>query len=353
MIKINEECADKKSELDTIELINEIDALRSENTALGRKLAVLYNVVEISTYINSFISQDNIIQLINDMIIGILGVKYSTIYLTENNELKIKATNAENEVNTLDIESLNYIDKGQAFIINSKESLSNCVNDEIYSRMGIPIKVGERVIGYIIGEHTHYEYFNDDHKMFIGAVANHVAIALENAVLYRKLEQFAKLDPLLSIYNRRTFFELVEEKLQSKVNNDFAIVMIDLDNFKSVNDTLGHQVGDEVLRQTARILRTSICENDILGRYGGEEIIIYIDDVSKPYDVFEKIDSIREAIENNKIKLGSEFINITASFGLSFSYDKIHDLKKIIKEADGLLYKAKYNGKNRVASSLQ
>ena len=339
--KINEEVLNKK-----------ISDLKAENAVLGRKLAVLYNIVEISTYINSFISQDNIIQLINDMVIGILGVQYSTIYLKEEGELKVKATNIRGGVNSLDETIINYMNEGKEFIINSKENISEDKDDEIYSKMGIPIKIGEKVIGYIVGEHSHSEYFNDEHKIFIGAVANQVAIALDNSNLYRKLEEVAKMDSLMKIYNRRTFFELAEKYI-SQNDIDFAIVMVDLDNFKRVNDTLGHQMGDKVLVETTKVIKRHIKDGDIIGRYGGEEIIVFIRDIDTKENIFKRVDKIREDIESNNIDNGDSHISITASFGLSFRGADIRLLEDIIEEADKSLYKAKKSGRNRVVAYSQ
>ena len=324
-----------------------IKSLKNENANLGRKLAVLYNVVEVSKYINSFISQDNIIQLINDMIIGILGVQYSTIYIRENGELKVKATNVLDGANILDEVSIGYMEKGLEFIINSKENPNKDKKSSTYSKMGIPIKIGDSIRGYIIGEHSHDEYFNEDHKIFTEAVANQVAIALDNSSLYRKLEEVAKMDSLMKIYNRRTFFEVAEEEINKNKEN-FAIVMIDLDYFKRVNDTLGHQMGDKVLTETARVIKKNIKKSDILGRYGGEEIIVFIRDIDDKAKVTERVDTLRKEIENNKISHGDKFINVTASFGLSFRGDSDRTIEEIIEEADRALYKAKSEGRNKV-----
>ncbi|MGL4330272.1 MAG: sensor domain-containing diguanylate cyclase, partial [Clostridium sp.] len=219
--------------------------LKAENKKLGKSLAVFFNIVEISGYVNSFISDDNLMVLINDMIIGVLGSTNSTIYTSDKDKFVVKASNNVDSNGSESYRCLEYMKTGQPCIINiDSDEESNC---DIRSILGIPICFGSVNIGYIVAEHTLYNFFNDEHKMFLGAIANQIAVAIENARLYKKIQIAAEIDPLLGVYNRRTFFTIVESKLKAEHNKDYAIVMVDFDNFKGINDTLGHQFGDEVL----------------------------------------------------------------------------------------------------------
>lgn len=351
MESIEANCEELKQKLEEFKtLTNErIYTLEEEKKQLGRSLDMLYNVVEISNYINSFISKDNLIQLINDMIIGVLGATNSTIYLIENGELNVKATNAFYSSDGLSEDIINIMKEGEIYINNSPHPLSHCSISSIHSQMGIPIKVGDKLIGYVVVEHTHYEFFNQEHKIFVNTIANQIGIAIENSILYRKLEIYAKMDPLMGIYNRRTFFEIVEKEIsRSKKKHKYAIVMMDLDNFKNINDTLGHQFGDEVLIQVANVLKGALTKEDVIGRYGGEEIIIFVPDASDLNKVFNKIDNIREIISINKIIKDEVTKSVTSSFGIGFALNENTGLNEVIEEADQMLYKAKNNGKNRV-----
>lgn len=320
--------------------------LEEEKKQLEMSLAMLYNVVEISNYINSFISKENLIQLINDMIIGVLGATHSTIYLVENGRLNVKVTNVAYDNNDLSVGTINLMKAGEMYIDNSTEPLDYCVLNSIHSRMGIPIKVGDKLIGYVVVEHTHYKFFNEDHKIFVNTIANQIGIAIENSILYRKLEVYAKMDPLMGIYNRRSFFEIAEKEIKTCKNN-YAIVMMDLDNFKIINDTLGHQFGDEVLIEISNIVKNNLINGDIIGRYGGEEIIIFVSDGKDVKKVYERIDNVRKIISNTEIVKDEISKSVTSSFGISFSFDR-NSLNKVIEEADEMLYRAKHNGKNRV-----
>ena len=90
---------------------------------------------------------------------------------------------------------------------------------------------------------THTIIFIDFYEIFLSSIASQIAIALENSMLYKQIERAALYDPLMGVYNRKTFYNLIEERLACDGVDKYAIVMIDLDNFKQINDTLGHQFG--------------------------------------------------------------------------------------------------------------
>lgn len=344
-----------KSEYERYQQITEekIQELSSVNVQHEKNLDMLSNVILISNYINSNLSSKNIIPMINDMIIGIIGVTQSTIYLLEECEFVIKATNGTEDSIVLTEECIKYISKHKTFILNSKEPI---VKDEInniyiHSRMGVPIKVAEKFIGYIVVDHTHYNFLSEFNEIFLSSIASQIAIALENSILYKKIEKAAKYDALIGIYNRKTFYEIIDERLSNGSIDKYAIVMIDLDNFKRVNDTLGHQFGDKALIETANLIKSMLNSKDIIARYGGEEIILYIDCNSDEEDICDRVDKIRDAVSNNFISNEKIGRSITASFGVGFYPNDGKNLEAVINCADKYLYKAKHAGKNKVMSS--
>lgn len=332
---------------------NTIQVMSEKNSKLEKKLDSITNIVEISKYINSNLSDKNLITRINDMIIGILGATYSSIYILEGNELVIKATNHKN--NQMEIYEEEYykeIINGHPFIINSKKCIfsSSLENNEIHSIIGVPIELRENFIGHIIVEHALNNFFGYDHIKFISSIANQIAIALENNALYNQIRENSIRDPLLRIYNRKYFFEVVENKICKRANKNFAIVMLDIDDFKEANDVYGHQFGDEVLKETAKIIKYNLDKKDIIARYGGEEIVMYVrysDDIE---EIYEKIDNIRIKIENNIVVYGEFKLSITASFGISYYPKDGNTLESIISVADERLYAAKKDGKNKVVN---
>ena len=127
--------------------------------------------------------------------------------------------------------------------------------------------------------------------------------------------------------------------------------MIDIDDFKKVNDTFGHQFGDKVLINTANIIQGWLEKNDIIARYGGEEIILYLTGFEECISVYNKVEIIRRAIETSVVNLQDMSNSVTASFGVSYYPYDSDDINVLIKMADDLLYEAKKAGKNKVVST--
>ncbi|MBC8059360.1 MAG: sensor domain-containing diguanylate cyclase [Clostridiaceae bacterium] len=332
-----------------------IENLNIRNIELEKRLDSITNIVEVSKYINSYISDDNLIPMINDMILGILGVTYSSIYLNETDNLIVKASNLNNDFKDFLQEDIyNELKNGKPFIVNSKDSLfeNNNEKEKIHSLIGVPITLRDKFMGYIIVEHTLCDFFNYEHIKFISAIANQIGIALENNFLYTKIKESSIRDPLLGIYNRKYFFNSVEDIIVKNTRRKFAVVMVDFDDFKKVNDVFGHQYGDEVLIQTTKLISNFLRPFDILARYGGEELIIYINDCNDFQEVFDRIDAIRIKISENQVKFKEINKGITASFGLSFYPINGSTLQNVISIADNMLYEAKKSGKNKVSMHL-
>ena len=162
------------------------------------------------------------------------------------------------------------------------------------------------------------------------------------------LKDRAETDALTGLLNRNSAFLLLEDAIRDACenSNSLAILMLDIDYFKNINDTYGHQVGDEVLKQVTTAFNKSLREHDIVGRYGGEEFIIGLLDVSP--EVATKIaERIRSSIADMPIKVADQIINISASIGLA-CLNQNDNLDSLVKRADHALLNAKKLGRNHV-----
>lgn len=328
--------------------------LNRVNKELERKLSIFVNIVEVSKYINSYISDDNLLAMINDMIVGVLGVNYSTIHLIENGVLVPKVTNVGQLEETKVHYELSELETKKSFIKNSSGGIFKEIGNRrsINSLVSVPIYIKEKIIGYIIVEHIYYTFFQNEDIKFINYIAHQVAVAIESSILYKKVQELAEKDSLLNIYNRRYFYNIADMILKNNKDEFLALVMTDIDNFKKVNDTYGHQAGDRALRNIARIINENLKEVDILARYGGEELIILIRSSKDKEETLVQIENMRAQIENDIIDLedGRNF-NVTMSFGISFPVKEEDDkffIEKVIKIADEKLYIAKRTGKNKI-----
>lgn len=156
----------------------------------------------------------------------------------------------------------------------------------------------------------------------------------------------ASTDPLTGLFNRRQF-ELManaQVSLAKRHKTSYCILMLDIDHFKKVNDTYGHDAGDEVLKYIALVLKTSLRESDILARYGGEEFILFLPHTS-PTEGWHVAERLRTSVEQSNIFANEKTLNVTISLGLSNSLDG--NLPLVIKEADTALYESKTTGRNK------
>jgi diguanylate cyclase (GGDEF)-like protein len=167
----------------------------------------------------------------------------------------------------------------------------------------------------------------------------------------QELQKMAEKDPLTNIYNRRAFFEMGTSffKHAKRDNTPLCIIMVDIDFFKKINDTYGHQTGDMILKHLSKNVKQVLRENDLFARYGGEEFIILLQktDLEKARIVAEKI---RSKIEKTPYKDEENEIYITVSLGIAQVDEKDSSLNETISKADTALYKAKENGRNQVSS---
>ena len=165
--------------------------------------------------------------------------------------------------------------------------------------------------------------------------------------LFQKTKDLANKDYLTGAYNRRYFFEASEAIIDKNVrkNKDIAVATLDIDHFKNVNDTYGHDVGDEAIKEIVTVLNKSLRKSDLVARFGGEEFCILLEDISKKETklLFEKI---RLNFEKNEIRFNEIVLSYTVSLGIA--YGKSDDINEMIKISDNALYEAKDTGRNKV-----
>ena len=164
-----------------------------------------------------------------------------------------------------------------------------------------------------------------------------------------RLETIAYIDPLTGAFNRRYFMKTATSVLNAciKENSEFAIIAMDLDHFKAVNDTYGHNVGDEVLKIAVARACHIMASGTLLARFGGEEFIIMVTDAKKKC-LLGLAWRIQKNLTSSPFKIGDLSINVTASFGIASKDDSTTSLQEIIDNSDKALYQAKNAGRNTV-----
>ncbi len=201
---------------------------------------------------------------------------------------------------------------------------------------------------------TYKKIFNDksDRRIKNLEILHQVEITRKQADLYREL---AGTDFLTSLVNRRRFLEIAEIAYrQVKIEKgQLAIIMLDIDHFKSVNDRYGHKAGDEVLSYVAATIKKSLRQGDIAGRYGGEEFIVLVPGSSTDH-CFNIAERIRQAVAQQPIQVNQTSVSVTISLGLvCINPDQALPLDALINRADQAMYLAKQQGRNRVVAWVE
>jgi len=179
-------------------------------------------------------------------------------------------------------------------------------------------------------------------------VSTRINSNLETLELFEKIKNLANKDFLTGAFNRRYFYDTAEaifHKVKRK-NESIAVAMFDIDKFKSINDTYGHNIGDVALQESHKILKQSIRKSDLLARFGGEEFCFLLEDISKE-DTIKLFDTIRQRFQDNILHVDGFEIRFSVSIGICYGLGTSID--EMIKIADNGLYFCKENGRNQIA----
>jgi len=209
------------------------------------------------------------------------------------------------------------------------------------SLIASPIMVGGEVGGVILVTHRSANYFSYDNYKLLQVLATHVGLAITNASLHAEVRRMVITDNLTGLHARH----YLNEQIQNRQRKDpcGSLILVDIDFFKRVNDTYGHQIGDRILTQVSSVIKTCIRDSDIAARWGGEELAVYLPKV-KTEQAYRIADRIRSRVESETNP------GVTASCGVSewtFEDEKISP-ESLFYRADMALYEAKHNGRNRV-----
>lgn len=213
-----------------------------------------------------------------------------------------------------------------------------------------PIVVNNRLLGLVQCIRSTHRPFTQDELARLGSLIPHVAVALENIRIREEMHLAASTDGLTNLWNHRKMQQILRTELAraARYNRALSVLMMDVDSFKTFNDTYGHPAGDQLLRSVAAILQSSVRHVDHVGRYGGEEFMIVLPETSKDA-AYQLAERIRAAVEQQAhIFVKGERVQRTVSVGVASCPEDALNAGELVQRADEALYRAKHSGKNCV-----
>jgi len=218
------------------------------------------------------------------------------------------------------------------------------------SEIAVPLILEGRVIGVFNVESRRPRAFGERDLRILTALASYATIAIENARLYEETKRLAITDGLTGLYNHRFLHESFERELEQarRYRLPLSLILVEVDRFKTFNDTYGHLCGDEILKTVAGLLRRNSRSADIVARYGGDEFVLLLPHTSKR-DAQEIAERIRRSIAHYPIPIRERFVTATVSIGVAAFPEDGRTAEVLVEAADKAMYVAKRMGGNRVA----
>ncbi len=217
----------------------------------------------------------------------------------------------------------------------------------IYSNVTVPIlNLQGNPLGVMYVDNEQYEIFTKEQIRFLKIIGGHIGLILSNLNYIDRLQSEVQRDGLTGLYNKESFLTLYQEYFEGREKSSpaFSLMMLDIDNFKGINDTCGHILGDRFIKAFGEAMKKSVRDKDLVGRYGGEEFMILLKDTDRG-----AAQHIGERIRRNIEEILIEGVSTTISIGLAVFPGDGDSGKALLETADRHLYRAKKEGKNRIA----
>lgn len=309
---------------------------------------------------------DDLLQNITDQAVSVVDAAVGYIALAEGERLVVRAVSPrdfprqdqEVAIGGDDSPAWQVFESHQAFVTEDFSSLpgigSQRLPQGVKATILFPIMAGENCLGILgTGRMRPGYLFTEEDVKFGNLFARLAAVALDNVQLHHALLQESIRDPLTGLFNRRFMEEALSKELKRAHRNvgQLAVVMLDLDHFKNINDTFGHDTGDEALRQFSALLQVKVRESDIVCRYGGEEFTLILPNAHLS-DALHRMEQLRKDIKQLEIRhQGKSLPQFTASFGIAIYPEHGSTGEALLKAADEALYRAKQSGRDRVLTA--
>lgn len=314
-------------------------------------LLSLESLLDIAILLNSELDFSNVIQSSILTCLGHVVNKYGLIYVKKPLSEFFELSEYKG-IDNINIEEILKIDQNDSFIdyvYKTKKSFEyktgmSTVIDKISPKLIVPFIARDTLIGFMVLGEKYSGDFNEEDLEFLDRFSVIASNAVENSLLYT----LATKDTKTGLYLHHYFTARLKEEIykSKRYGECLSLVMIDIDHFKKINDTYGHQAGDMVLENLGKIILNHVRISDLPSRFGGEEFCVLLPNTDEK-GAFNFAERLRVILENTEFKFKSDVIPVTASFGV-VEYSSNWDEKDIIENTDKALYLAKHSGRNNV-----
>ncbi len=290
-------------------------------------------------------------------VFGVLWKEGSTVYLFQDESCPPAFTQevVKNMLQVLSLLGEEPVEMDRVTVQTEKRKLRNRERGmdpqaSLQSHLTLPLVIEGEVIGCISISSDQANLYNIPRLQFFSVFGYQMAASLRHIQRFSTVKKEAIYDTLTNLFNRRHFEEQLSAETQKafESKSNLSVIMVDIDHFKKVNDTFGHDGGDKVLREIASLLKNSVRKYDTVARYGGEEFVLLLP--GAPLEPTSMVaERIRRLVERTPFDVGKTQIRITISLGISnFPVHRIKSKEELVKMADLALYEAKMGGRNRV-----
>lgn len=353
------ECEDsvlEDSDIQFISMLADFGGASLENAKLYEQSYMLINelrlINEITQRLNQSLSLNEIFSFVSSELVEIFGAEYFCILQKdkEGDQLTVQASNLpemfqENFTVNNGFSGVMFATKEPVIIsdywVNPKVKSKLMELTKSRSLIASPIIVKEEVMGVILVVHQKPNFFSYDNYKLLQMLSGHIGLAMTNASLHSEVKRMVITDNLTGLNVRH----VLDEQINVSQKKDFcgSFILIDIDNFKNVNDTYGHQVGDQILVQVSAIIKNSIRDHDVAARWGGEELAVYFPQINKEQSL-----RIADRIRMKVMKETHPFVTISCGVSDWNWEDNNISVESLFYKADMALYIAKNSGKNQI-----
>lgn len=336
-------------------VLRTLDILNERTWELETSQVMLENVYETTRVLSTILDMDQLLEEVLDIAYKLLRVRKCTVLLSgeSGKNLYLYAESIKGKKTFYDPPLMFSEIRSVGINISSKSSLVDKTKSIFNKKpflLDLPLISHGKMMGILQLEPLKRGEFSEKERKSFTMFANSTAMAIDMARLHKKMQDLTVIDELTGLYNYRFFGGKLTDEIRrsDRYHQKMSLLMIDIDHFKEVNDSQGHQTGNIILQEIASVIKQSVRDVDIVARYGGEEFMVILPQTDL-HDAKSIAERIRTQMENSYFSdaQGQRHIKVTVSIGVAIYPDGVFSANQLLEKVDQAMYLAKNQGRNR------